>query len=260
MTPALDYSEKQRQYFDGTRTAFVQALPHNSSARLLEVGCGNGGTASQARAEGKCGWCCGIELCEAPAREAAKRLDQVLMGNVEQMELDLPRASFDILILSEVLEHLVNPGAVLRKLSIFLKPGALVLAGSPNVCHHSVLRMLLVGRWDYQGKGIMDATHLRWFTAQTYQALFEDSGYVVDHVGSANPFSRKARLANALLFKRWEHLFYTQIFLRGHLPDVTPASNTDAKSESSEWTPMVKTASLTADATVAAKLKLSTGN
>jgi SAM-dependent methyltransferase len=237
MTPALDYSEKQRQYFDGTRTAFVQALPHNPSARLLEVGCGNGGTASQARAEGKCGWCCGIELCEAPAREAAKRLDQVLVGNVELMEPDLPRASFDILILSEVLEHLVNPGAVLWKLRVFLKPGALVLAGSPNVCHHSVLRMLLAGRWDYEGKGIMDATHLRWFTAQTYQALFEDNGYMVDHVGSANPLSRKARLANALLFKRWEHLFYTQIFLRGHLEDPKATGDAQPKSPAGEWMP-----------------------
>jgi len=237
MTPALDYSEKQRQYFDGTRTAFVQALPHNPSARLLEVGCGNGGTASQARAEGKCGWCCGIELCEAPAREAAKRLDQVLVGNVEQLEPDLPRASFDILILSEVLEHLVNPGAVLRKLRVFLKPGAVVLAGSPNVCHHSVLRMMLAGRWDYQGKGIMDATHLRWFTAQTYQALFEDNGYVVDYVGSANPLSRKARLANALLLKRWKHLFYTQIFLRGHVGAQKAAGDAQPKSPTGEWKP-----------------------
>jgi SAM-dependent methyltransferase len=253
MTPALDYSEKQRQYFDGTRTAFVQALPHNPSARLLEVGCGNGGTASQARAEGKCGWCCGIELCEAPAREAAKRLDQVLVGNVEQLEPDLPQASFDILILSEVLEHLVNPGAVLRKLRVFLKPGALVLAGSPNVCHHSVLRMLLADRWDYQGKGIMDATHLRWFTAQTYQALFEDNGYVVDHVGSANPLSRKARLANALLFKRWEHLFYTQIFLRGHVGDQKAAGDVQPKSPTDEWKPATEMKPLINDHTFVSK-------
>jgi len=253
MTPALDYSEKQRQYFDGTRTAFVQALPHNPVARLLEVGCGNGGTASQARAEGKCGWCCGIELCEAPAREAAKRLDQVLVGNVEQLEPNLPRASFDILILSEVLEHLVNPGAVLRKLRVFLKPGALVLAGSPNVCHHSVLRMLLAGRWDYQGKGIMDATHLRWFTAPTYQALFEDSGYVVDHVGSANPLSRKARLANALLLKRWEHLFYTQIFLRGHLGTQNAAGDAQPELPAEEWAAAAEITPLVIDYTFVAK-------
>jgi hypothetical protein len=83
----------------------------------------------------------------------------------------------------------------------------------------------------------MDATHLRWFTSQTYQALFEDSGYVVDHVGSANPLSRKARLANALLLKRWEHLFYTQIFLRGHVGDQKVAGDAQPISPAGEWKP-----------------------
>jgi ubiquinone/menaquinone biosynthesis C-methylase UbiE len=221
MPPALDYSEKQKGYFDGTRIAFVKELPTNPSARLLEVGCGNGRTASAMKAESKCGWCTGIELCAEPAAEARTRLDQVIVGNVEQLELDLPEKSFDILILSEVLEHLVNPGAVIQKLRRFLKPGAVVLAGSPNVCHHSVVRMVLSGRWQYESKGIMDATHLRWFTAQTYRELFESNGYVVDHVGSANPFSRKARIANALLLGRLEHLFYTQIFLRAHVANAT---------------------------------------
>ena len=196
----------------------MQELPYNSSARLLEVGCGNGKTAYLARIEGKCGWCCGIELCDEPAAEARKRLDQVIVGNVEHMALELSEASFDILILSEVLEHLVNPGAVLQKLLHFLKPGAIVLAGSPNVCHRSVVRMLLAGRWEYAHSGIMDTTHLRWFTAHSYRALFEENGYIVDHVGPANPLRRKARLVNALLFNRWEHLFYTQIYLRGHKP------------------------------------------
>lgn len=223
MPPTLDYSQKQQRYFDGTRTAFVQELPRNPSARLLEVGCGNGKTAAFAKSEGKCGWCTGVELCEGPAAEARKRLDEVFVGNVEQLELDLPAASFDILILSEVLEHLADPGAVLRKLRRFLKPGAIVLAGSPNVCHHSVVRMVVAGRWDYEGKGIMDATHLRWFTARSFRALFADAGYAVDQVGPANPLSGKARLANALTFRRWEHLFYTQIFLRGHVPG--PADN-----------------------------------
>ncbi len=216
--PALDYSEKQQGYFDGTRVAFVRELPHHPAARLLEVGCGNGRTAGAARAEGKCGYICGIELCAEPAAEAAKRLDRVIVGNVELLEPDLPESSFDILILSEVLEHLVNPGAALQKLRRFLKPGAIVLAGSPNVSHHSVVRKVFSGKWRYESKGIMDATHLRWFTAQTYRELFESNGYRVDHVGPANPLSRKARIASALLFGLMEHLFYTQIFLRAHVP------------------------------------------
>ncbi len=227
MSSAPDYSAKIDGYFDGIRPAFVEALPSNPTARLLEIGCGNGRTASAAHAAGKCGWCCGVELCAGPAREAGKRLDQVCVGNVEQMELNLPPASFDVLMLSEVLEHLVDPGAVLKKLRPLLKPGAIVLAGSPNVCHHSVLRMLLAGKWEYQNKGILDATHLRWFTAPSYQALFEENGYVVDQVGSANPLSLKARITRKLLFHRFDHLFYTQIFLRGHVAASEPAASVD---------------------------------
>jgi SAM-dependent methyltransferase len=241
MSTVPDYSGKQSGYFDGTRTAFVRELPHNPAARLLEIGCGNGKTASLARAEGKCGWCCGVELCEAPALEARKRLDEVIIGNVEHVELNLPPAAFDILIMSEVLEHLVNPGAVLRKLRRFLRPGAIVLAGSPNVCHHSVLRMLLAGRWECQSKGIMDATHLRWFTAQSYRALFEDAGYIVDHIGPANPLSLKARLANTLLLNRLEYLFYTQIVLRGHLPGSGSAGDTRREPQAGERAPSPQT-------------------
>ena len=76
--------------------------------------------------------------------------------------------------------------------------------------------MLLKGGWDYQPKGIMDATHLRWFSPRTYQALFEKAGYVVDRVGPADDLHWKARLINGLLLKKFEHLFFTQIYLRAH--------------------------------------------
>jgi hypothetical protein len=76
--------------------------------------------------------------------------------------------------------------------------------------------MLLRGHWDYQREGIMDETHLRWFSPATYRRLFETSGYMVDHVGPAIPLRPKARLANALLLRRFEFLFHTQIELRAH--------------------------------------------
>lgn len=210
------YSAKSSRYFTGARRTFLDLLPLNPHGRLLEVGCGNGNTAASALAEGKCGWACGIELCEGPAAQARMKLNRVIVGDIEHMSLDLSPASFDILLMSEVLEHLRDPGSVLLKLRPLLKPGAMVLAGSPNVCHFSVLLMLLRGRWDYQPEGVMDETHLRWFSPATYRRLFEISGYVVDHVGPAIPLRPKGRLANALLLRRFEYLFHTQIELRAH--------------------------------------------
>jgi SAM-dependent methyltransferase len=216
--PAADYAAKRDEYFTGARRLFVDDLPRNLSARLLEIGCGTGNTAAYALAQGKCGWSCGIELCPDPATEAATKMDRVIVGDIEQVHLDLPLASFDVIIMSEVLEHLVNPSRVLERLRVFLKPGALVLAGSPNVCHYSVLLMLLKGRWDYQEKGILDVTHLRWFTPRSYRDLFESAGYVVDYVGPASPLRLKARLADAVLLGRVKHLLFSQIYLRGHSP------------------------------------------
>lgn len=212
--PAADYSTKGGRYFSGARRLFVDDLPVNSNAKLLEVGCGNGDTAAYALATKKCGWSAGIELCEQPAIEARSRLNQVLIGDVEQMELPFSAENFDILIMSEVIEHLRDPWKTLKRLRGFLKPGAIILAGSPNVAHHSVLRMLVSGRWDYTDVGIMDMTHLRWFTPDTYRKLFEDCGYEVTKVAPAVPLRWKARMVDALLLHRMTHLFHSQIYLQ----------------------------------------------
>lgn len=216
--PSSAYSAKSNHYFTGARRTFLDQLPDNPQARLLELGCGNGNTAAAALAEGKCGWACGIELCERPAAEAQKKLNHVIVGDIEHLSLELPQAPFDILLMSEVLEHLRSPLAVLEKLRLLLRPGAIVLAGSPNVCYYTVILMLLRGRWDYEREGIMDETHLRWFSPATYRQLFERAGFIVDHVRPAWPLTGKRRLANALLFRRFEHLFHTQIELRAHCP------------------------------------------
>ena len=214
----LAYGSKQRGYFTGARRTFLDLLPANAHARLLELGCGNGNTAAAALAEGKCGWTCGIELCEAPAAQARAKLNQVIVGDIENLSLDLSPTSFDVLLMSEVLEHLRDPASVLRRLRTFMKPGAIVLAGSPNVCHYSIILMLLRGRWDYEREGIMDETHLRWFSPATYRQLFERAGFFVDHVRPASPLHTKARFADALLLHRFEYLFHSQIELRAHCP------------------------------------------
>jgi 2-polyprenyl-3-methyl-5-hydroxy-6-metoxy-1,4-benzoquinol methylase len=219
MHPSCDYSGKPVHYFAGARRTFVDDLPHNPGARLLEIGCGNGDTAAYALATGKCGWNCGVELCEIPAQEARKKMNQVIVGNVETVELDFPEGHFDILIMSEVLEHLVDPWAALRRLRPLMKRGALACSGSPNVCHHSVLRTLLRGQWQYENRGIFDATHLRWFSPTTYRDLFEGCGFRVDFVGPAAPLRFKARMFNALTMGRFQYLLHSQIYLKAHCED-----------------------------------------
>jgi 2-polyprenyl-3-methyl-5-hydroxy-6-metoxy-1,4-benzoquinol methylase len=214
----MDYSQKPVGYFSGARTPFVDVLPRNPQGRLLEIGAGSGATAAYALAQSKCGWCCGVELCQEPAMEARKKLQQVIVGDVERIELDFPENHFDVLLMSEVLEHLADPWAVLRRLRPLLKPGAIVMAGSPNICHKDIVRTLLRGDWHYEERGVYDMTHLRWFSPKSYRKMFEACGYVVEEVGPARPLNVKARFFNLITRRRWEYLLHSQIVLRARKP------------------------------------------
>lgn len=210
------YDDKPREYFQGARLDYISELPVNPEARILEIGCGEGGTGYLALKEGRCAAYCGVELLPGPASKAKERISEVVVGNVELIDLPWLPDSFNALILSEVLEHLVDPWAVLKKLHPLLKPGAKVFASSPNVSNHRVIRMLMRGDWVLTDAGIMDKTHLRWFTPRSYAALFESCGYVVDSVGQVGGFSLKAQTLSRLSFGRLRHLFITQVNLKAH--------------------------------------------
>ncbi|MGH9717541.1 MAG: class I SAM-dependent methyltransferase [Candidatus Acidiferrales bacterium] len=210
------YGAKPTDYFSGARRDYVTELPPNPRAAILEVGCGEGGTGALALSRGVCGRYCAVELFPAAAERAKEKLTEVLVGNVEEMELPWTKGTFDALILSEVLEHLVDPWAVLRKIRPLLRDGASVFASSPNVSHYRVIAMLVRGQWTLADRGVMDRTHLRWFTPSNYRSLFESCGYQVDSVKELSPLSWKARAAMAVAFGRLRHLFFTQIDLRAH--------------------------------------------
>ena len=214
--PKADYSAKSEKYFSGARRLFIDDLPVNPKAKLLEIGCGNGDTAAYALVERKCGWCCGVELCERAAEAARPRLNRVIVGNVETMEIDFDEGYFDILVMSEVLEHLVDPWAVLRRLRRLLKPGGLVYSGSPMFvttacCGHC---------WPASGAMKTREFSMQLICAGSARQLIEicwkSCGFRVDHVGPAVPLRFKARTLNALSLGRFQYLFHSQIYLKAH--------------------------------------------
>lgn len=212
-TPAT-YANKTESYFGGERTDYINALPPN--ARVLEIGCGSGATGALALSSGRAASYHGVELNPEAAAIAASKLTNVVVGDVEEMEFPWPPASFDALILSEVLEHLRDPWRTLARLLPSLKPGGGVFASSPNVAHHHIIRMLVAGDFRLENEGPMDATHLRWFTPSSYADLFTESGFVVDDVRPVSSLTAKQRWVAKLTRK--PHLFWYQIDLRGHAP------------------------------------------
>ncbi|MGZ8687141.1 MAG: class I SAM-dependent methyltransferase [Gaiellaceae bacterium] len=211
------YGLKDASYFAMAREDYVRALPDRIEASILEIGCSNGATGALALAQGKCQRYCGVELFPEPAAEARERLTEVVLGDVEQIELPWPAASFDALILSEVLEHLRDPWAVLARLRPLLRPGALVFASTPNAAHREIIAMLLRGRWDLKSYGPLDATHLRWFTPSSLRDAFEGAGFVVDTVGPLGALGRGSAVVDRILCGRARHLWHRQIDLRAHV-------------------------------------------
>ena len=206
------YREKGAGYFAGARRDYVTEMPADPGASILELGCGAGGTGALSLSEGKAGAYVGIELFEPMAQEARRLLTTVHIGNVETMDLPYAPETFDALVCSEVLEHLNNPEATLARLIPLLKPGGRVYASVPNLAHWKIVLGLLRGRFDYQERGAMDRTHLRWFTPRSFRALFEGAGVRVDHLA---PIGSRSQLRPLISRLPLDHLLWFQIDLRG---------------------------------------------
>lgn len=212
------HDAKPEGYFTGERSDIVGMLPTGLNSAVLELGCGAGGTGRAVLASGKAGRYVGLEIEAAAADEARRHLSEVIVGDIHQLDLSDLTGAFDALIISEVLEHLVDPWASLRRLADCLKPGAMVYVSSPNVSHWQVIRMLVRGDFSYQDAGVLDRTHLRWFTPSTYRALVEGAGLDVISVEPASPMSGKARLVDSLTGGRIRHLFIAQIMIVARKP------------------------------------------
>jgi GT2 family glycosyltransferase len=114
------------------------------------------------------------------------RLDQVITGDVERLNPPFPPGSFDAIICADILEHLREPGRLLRQARAWLAPGGSVVASIPNVRHHSVLCSLLQGNWTYEPAGLLDRTHLRFFTRREVEKLLTRAGFAVEGMWSVN--------------------------------------------------------------------------
>jgi len=186
---------KPEGYFASDRAELVRQLPH-PVGRVLDVGCGEGRTGASLRRAGAT-WIAGIELDKAAAAVAAESYDDVREGPVES-ELGAIDGPFDTILAYDLLEHLVDPWQLLRRLHGVAAPRARLHVSVPNARHWSLLRDLaLRGTFGYTPAEHRDVTHLRWFTRRDLVELLESTGWSVQGIdfGALRPLSRLAARA-----------------------------------------------------------------
>ncbi len=146
-----------------------------TGSRVLDVGCGTGSVLAWIEDQCKA-QVIGLEPHPERAQKARERgLNVLTAGLSDDIVADL--GLFDVVVFADVLEHLPNPFSLLEAAHKFLHKTGRIIVSVPNVAHWTVRGQLLRGNFDYKETGIMDATHLRWFTAQTIQQLIEQAGY-----------------------------------------------------------------------------------
>lgn len=201
MDNTAGYQNKSATYFTYGRREMIPFVPANAR-RILEIGCGEGEFAANLKGE-RSVHVTGIEPFAAAARVARLRLDRVLAVDVNSGILELQGHEFDCIVCNDVLEHLVDPWDTLKRLHPLMAPGGVLVASLPNMRFMPVLKdLVLKGEWLYVDQGVMDRTHLRFFTRKSMQTLFEESAYQVVRIQGINAiqFPWKFRLLNKLVF------------------------------------------------------------
>jgi SAM-dependent methyltransferase len=171
---------------DGSTHAKIIRLV-GSGKKVLEFGTATGYMSKVFKEQG-----CrvvGLEIDTEAARLAEKYCERVITGDVERPDLAavLKDEKFDVMVFADFLEHLKDPERVLTAVRNSFADGGYLVASIPNIAHASVRLRLLAGRFDYEELGILDGTHLRFYTRESIIRQFERCGYLVEIVDRMTP-------------------------------------------------------------------------
>lgn len=149
-----------------------------SARRVLDLGCGTGNLAAALKERGA-QEIVGVTFSESEAKQAAGKVDRVLVDNLDTFVPPADFGRFDAVICSHILEHLTQPHRLLRLVQNLMNPGAALIVALPNVLHWKNRLRLFGGDFKYTDGGIMDTTHARFYDWDTARALITECGFVL---------------------------------------------------------------------------------
>jgi 2-polyprenyl-3-methyl-5-hydroxy-6-metoxy-1,4-benzoquinol methylase len=204
---------KRSDYYSRERK-WPSLFPIKEGSRILDVGCGKGVLGSYLKSNYSAK-VTGLEIFPEYASDASKCLDEIICGNFEEMDLYEYAGKFDYVIFSDSLEHLIEPKAALLKAQALLKESGEVLLAMPNVRNFRLtVPLVLFGRFEYVDEGLLDRTHLRFFTLSSISNLLVSCGFCVESVKMDLPRSSKVGLLNILTFSLFRETLTSHFFIR----------------------------------------------
>jgi len=204
----MHLSSKSEDYYQSTREDMLQFIPAGTR-RTLELGCGEGNFSAllKERLDAET-WA--VEINEQCARKAATKLYKVVNDDVFNCLAELPEEYFDCIICFDFLEHLVDPYSLLTSLKAKLTRDGVIITSIPNIRYYSVFRdFVLHGNWDYKSQGIMDKTHLRFFTYKSITKMFKQLDFEILLTKGIHPTSsRTCKLMQLFTFGIFSDIRY----------------------------------------------------
>lgn len=164
-----------------TSLSKILKLIKQSDKYILDVGCSSGYLDSLIKQKIKTN-ITGIELNKSDAQIAKNIVDQILNVDAETYNFNQLSQKFNVIILADILEHLKNPEYLLKTLSTLLKPNGRIIASIPNFLHYSTKIKILTNRWRYEEYGLLDKTHLKFFSLATIKELFKSSKLFINNI------------------------------------------------------------------------------
>jgi SAM-dependent methyltransferase len=180
----LDFDSQDAGHYNDYVPVPLFQLIDGTPKRVLDLGCAAGAFGAELMRRFPGTSVVGIEAGRAAAEKAQTRLERVVRARLEDVSFEgqgFQHGEFDTVIAADILEHLVNPWDLLVRLRPFLAAKAQIVASIPNIRNITVISALLLGgRFDYDERGLLDITHLRFFTLDGIRRLFEETGYVLE--------------------------------------------------------------------------------
>lgn len=180
---------------------------------VLEVGCGDGGTGKIIKEKFGVNKYVGVELMQEIANKAEKNVDKAICGDFEKMLESgnlqgIDKDRYDMILFLDTLEHMYNPWTAIKKAREWLNEDGFLVLSIPNAGHISIVKKLLRDKFAYEKSGLLDITHIRFFTFSTIQKMLNDNGYEIAGFTTLNDLSiTKIKLFNFFTFNFFKKQF-----------------------------------------------------